>query len=40
MALTKDNFREIKERIFNAYKTEDPILQKFRISGAIGVVAL
>jgi hypothetical protein len=30
MALADDNFDEIKKRVFNAYKSEDPIFQKFR----------
>lgn len=30
MALADDNFSEIKKRVFDAYKNEDPILQKFR----------
>lgn len=30
MALADDNFDEIKRRVFDAYKDEDPILQKFR----------
>jgi hypothetical protein len=30
MALADDNFEEIKRRVFDAYKNEDPVLQKFR----------
>jgi hypothetical protein len=30
MALAEDNFDEIKRRVFDAYKTEEPILQEFR----------
>lgn len=30
MALADDNFDEIKRRVFDAYKNEDPVLQKFR----------
>lgn len=30
MSLAEYNFNEIKERISNAYKTEDPVLKKFR----------
>lgn len=30
MALAENNFEEIKKRVFDAYKNEDPILQKFR----------
>jgi len=30
MALAEDNFGEIKRRVYDAYKYEEPILQKFR----------
>lgn len=30
MALADNNFDEIKRRVFDAYKNEDPIIQKFR----------
>lgn len=30
MALADDNFDEIKKRVFDAYKTEDPIIEQFR----------
>jgi len=30
MALAENNFDEIKKRVFDAYKNEEPILQKFR----------
>jgi len=30
MALADNNFEEIKRRVFEAYKNEDPVLQKFR----------
>ncbi|MBT9130567.1 MAG: hypothetical protein DDT41_00853 [candidate division WS2 bacterium] len=30
MVLADDNFEEIKKRVFDAYKNEDPVFQKFR----------
>jgi hypothetical protein len=30
MALAEDKFEEIKKRVFDAYKTEDPIIMEFR----------
>src|SRR5579872_7437874 len=30
MALAEDNFEQIKKRVFDAYKSEDPIIAKFR----------
>lgn len=30
MALAENNFNEIKKRVFDAYQTEDPIIEKFR----------
>lgn len=30
MALADDNLEEIKKRVFDAYKTEEPVLQEFR----------
>jgi len=30
MALAENNFEEIKNRVFNAYKSEEPILKKYR----------
>src|SRR4051812_13122401 len=30
MALAESNFEEIKKRVFDAYKNEDPIIEKFR----------
>lgn len=30
MALADDNFEEIKQRVFDAYKNEEPVLQEFR----------
>ncbi len=30
MALAESNFEEIKKRVFDAYKNEEPIIQKFR----------
>lgn len=30
MALAENNFEEIKKRVFNAYKDEEPVLQEFR----------
>lgn len=31
MALADDNFEELKKRVFDAYKNEDPVIEKFRI---------
>jgi len=30
MALAENNFEEIKQRVFKAYKNEDPVIEKFR----------
>jgi hypothetical protein len=30
MALSDDNFSQIRERVASAYVTEDPVIQKFR----------
>jgi len=30
MALAENNFEEIKRRVFDAYKTEDPVIKKYR----------